>query len=391
MEVGRSVLIRIIIAQFFCTSMWFASNGVMDELTVQFNLSETALAWSSSSVQLGFIIGSLCFAIFGLADRYSPSKLFFVSSVCAAICNVLIVLELSSFSFLFLSRMGTGFFLAGIYPVGMKIASDYYQKTLHKSLGFLVGALVLGTSLPHGLKAMDLSFPWQGIISTTSLLALIGGALILTLKDGPFRKVASAFQWSGAFQIFKNKEFKAAAFGYIGHMWELYAFWVFIPVILGLYLELNPNEEINLSFWSFAIIAIGSIACVLSGYFSKLKGILFTAELSLKLSLLCCLLIPVVIYAPLPVFLLFLLFWAMVAIADSPLFSTLIAQKAPENLKGTALTIVSCLGFSGTIISIQLIASLNAHFQNPIIFLALALGPIGGIYFLIKSRKVKFH
>ena len=164
----KRILLLIVISQFFCTSLWFAGNGVLDNLISEYGLSARALAYLTSSVQLGFIIGTLTYAVLTLADRYSPSRVFFVSALAAGCCNLGLLWEGNTLYTLVASRLGTGFFLAGIYPVGMKIAADYFEKGLGRSLSFLVGALVLGTALPHVLKGNLQPADWKYVVVITS-------------------------------------------------------------------------------------------------------------------------------------------------------------------------------------------------------------------------------
>lgn len=185
----KRVLIIIVLAQFFCTSLWFAGNAVLADLISNLNVDNSFLAHLTSAVQFGFITGTLVFAVFTIADRYSPSQVFFISAIVAAACNLMISWGSIPAEGILTFRFMTGFFLAGIYPVGMKIASDYFQKGLGKSLGFLVGALVLGTAFPHFLKNLTATFPWKYLIHSTSILALLGGlAIKLFVSDGPYRK-----------------------------------------------------------------------------------------------------------------------------------------------------------------------------------------------------------
>ncbi|NER15479.1 MFS transporter [Leptobacterium flavescens] len=383
------ILPAIIIAQFFCTSLWFAGNAVISNLIVDYQLSEKDLGHIISAVQFGFISGTLSYALLNLADRFPPSRVFFLSAVFGALANFLIVIEGQSLTTILSLRFLTGFFLAGIYPVGMKIAADYYEKGLGKALGFLVGALVLGTAFPHLLKSIGGNLPWRMVIKGTSLLCLSGGFIILGLvPDGPYRKAGKKLDLSAIYRIFKNPPFKKAAFGYFGHMWELYAFWVFVPVILTNYLKIHPEINLNIPLWSFLIIAIGGLACVIGGYISEKKGVKKTAATALLLSGICCLMSPLLLeQASLWLLIIFLLFWGMVVIADSPLFSTLVAQSASPEIKGTALTIVNCIGFSITIVSIQLLNSLinetNAHY----IFVILFIGPLFGLLSLYRKSR----
>ncbi|PQJ78405.1 MFS transporter [Polaribacter porphyrae] len=385
---SKLVLPIIVVCQFCCTSLWFAGNGVMQNLVLTFNLQKSALGNLTAAVQFGFISGTLLFALFTIADRFSPSKVFFISAVLGAIFNLGFVLEQQTLFSLVSFRFLTGFFLAGIYPVGMKIATDYYQKGLGKSLGFLVGALVLGTALPHLLKDILVDYSWKSVLIATSILAFFGGFLLLIfVKDGPFRKPSKNLDLSICFNIFKNIEFRKAAFGYFGHMWELYTFWAFVPVLLSIYQKTHSIQDFNISLLSFFIIAIGSLSCALGGYIYEKLGLKKTATTFLFLSGICCLISPFLFQVENQhLFISFLLFWGMVVIADSPLFSTLVAQNAPSKDRGTALTIVNCIGFSITIISIQILNSLQIHTTSNFIFMVLAVGPLLGVLSLKKTK-----
>jgi len=363
----------------------------MPELYLNYNLKDEALGHLTSAVQFGFILGTLIFAFLSLADRFSPSKLFFVSAVFGAIFNMGIVLENNNLNTLLLLRFLTGFSLAGIYPVGMKIAAEYNYKVQRKSLGYLVGALVLGTALPHFLKTFtgNEGLPWKSVIFATSGLAFLGGLLILLfVPNGPFRKAKGKFEIGAVFNVFKNKKLRGAAFGYFGHMWELYAFWTFVPIILTVYKITFPENNFDIPFWSFIIIGIGGLSCVFGGYISEMAGVKPTAATALFLSGLCCIIFPLVFLQTSATLLIaFLCFWGIVVVADSPLFSTLVARNAPPEIKGTALTIVNSIGFAITILSIQLITYLNQ--LEPVYSLSLlAIGPALGLWGLFQKKKV---
>jgi len=389
MNTPKWTLPIIVISQFCCTSLWFAGNGVMGDLVFTFILNAAALGHLTSAVQFGFISGTLIFALLTIADRFSPSKVFFVSALLGAASNALMISNLNTFGSLFLFRFLTGFFLAGIYPVGMKIAADYYNKGLGKSLGFLVGALVLGTALPHLLKDLLQSISWKYVLITTSCLAVFGGLILkLLVPDGPYRKSSAGMDFSAIFRVFRIKEFRSAAFGYFGHMWELYAFWAFVPVMLNFYTEVHPEANINIPILSFFIIGIGGLSCIIGGYISQRIGSKNTASASLLLSCVCCLASPLMFNIGSEIiFIGFLLFWGMVVIADSPMFSTLVAHNAEVKIKATALTIVNCFGFAITIISIQLLNNLQFVLNPKYLYLLLAAGPILGLFALMRTHK----
>ena len=291
----KRVLPIIVFSQFCCISLWFAGNGVMNDLSKAFHLHNSALGHLTSAVQFGFIIGTLVFALLTIADRFAPSRVFFVSAIAGAAFNLGTIMDSNNLNTLLMFRFLTGFCLAGIYPVGMKIAADYYQKGLGKSLGFLVGALVLGTAFPHLLNGFIGTLPWQMVLIFTSSIAVLGGVLMLLLvPNGPYRKPSQKPDITALFKVFNNKPFRSAAFGYFGHMWELYAFWAFVPVMLASYIEMHPETSFDIPLLSFLIIALGSVACVIGGYVSLNKGVKKTATTALLLSCACCLLSPLV-------------------------------------------------------------------------------------------------
>lgn len=377
---SKLILPVIVLSQFCCTSLWFAGNAVVPDLTSLYALDSSATGHLTSAVQFGFIIGTLVFAVFTIADRHSPSKVFFACAIVGALFNLTLIVDYGYFSIPLTLRFLTGFFLAGIYPVGMKIAADYYKKGLGKSLGFLVGALVLGTAFPHLIKNFTSDLPWKSVIIVTSISAVLGGILIyLFVPDGPYRSKSKAPNFSSWLSIFKVVPFRKAAFGYFGHMWELYTFWAFVPLMLIGYNQLH-NQDLNVSLYSFIIIGGGSMACAVGGILSKQFGAKSLATLFISLSGICCLLSPVFfIYADSPFFVSFLIFWGLVVIADSPLFSSLVANSAPDEQKATALTITNCIGFAITIVSIQLITVLNGVIALPYLFMILSIGPLFGL------------
>ncbi|MBL7739798.1 MAG: MFS transporter [Chitinophagaceae bacterium] len=378
----KYILPLIILSQFAGTSLWFTGNAILPELKQSLHLSQYAVSHVTSAVMLGFIAGTLTFAFLSLADRYSPVRLFFTSSVAGALCNVVIIWWAKDAASLFVFRFLTGFFIAGIYPVGMKIAADWYEKGLGKALGFLLGALILGTAFPHLLKNRDFELPWKSVLICTSLFAVAGGLImILFVGDGPYRKRSGRFQWNAFATIFHSKKWLQAASGYFGHMWELYTFWGFLPLLLELYSEAK-QVSLNIPLLSFLIIAAGSAGSVAGGYISQRTGSAKVAATVLLISGVCCFISPLFTYFPVWLFLVFLFLWGLTVSPDSPQFSTLVAQYAPEHLRGTALTIYNAIGFSISTISLIIFDHVfhsTGNLGGKNAFLLLGLGAVVGL------------
>lgn len=355
-------LVFIVLAQFFSGSIWFAGN-----------VAYANQNFLLSAVQFGFILGTLIFAFFNLSDRFSPVKLFFICSLFGAGFNYTGIFLSHNEGLLLVSRFLCGITLAGIYPVGMKIAASWYPETIGKALGWLVGALVLATGLPFLIKFLD----WQGdaqiILQGTSLLCVLGGITQLFLVgDGPQLPKGSKFNIGVIKEIFQHRGFRASAFGYFGHMWELYAVWAFIPVLLH---TLVPRQ---VNIWSFAFFLAGFSGCAIGGIWSLKIGSRLVALGALFTSGLFCLISPFLDLIPTSIALIMVIFWGVTIVADSPQFSSLNTKFAPKAYVGSALTIVNCIGFSITIFTIELLSFWIEHYGIRFAFLPLALGPIFG-------------
>ncbi|MEM6769526.1 MAG: MFS transporter, partial [Bacteroidota bacterium] len=218
----------------------------------------------------------------------------------------------------------------------------------------------------------------------------LGGILVgFGVPDGPHRKAGQGMRPGAFLSVFQQRDFRAAAFGYFGHLWVLYAFWAFVPVMLTTYQLVHPAVSFNVPLLSFCVIGIGGLACVLGGYLSQFFGPYSVAFTALASSGVCCLLAPLVLAAaPFWLLLVFLLFWGMVVVMDSPQFSTLVAQNAAPAIKGTALTIVNCIGFAITILSIQLLGGLTSQGGRQWMYVLLGAGPCLGLLAFRRKTKV---
>lgn len=382
---SKHILPVIVFAQFAGTSLWFAGNAILPQIQESWSLPKDSIAQVTSSVMLGFISGTLLFALTSLADRFNASKVFFVSALLGGILNSAVLLAGESFLALLIFRFLTGICIAGIYPVGMKIASDWFDGRLGKALGYLVGALVMGSAFPHLLNHFGAGYDWRPVLLGTSGIALVGGTLMyFFVGDGPARVKSAAFSPKDALRVFKKKEFRYAAFGYFGHMWELYTLWAFLPVVLAYYAE-SQGINLPISLWTFIIMSLGMVGCVSGGMVSIRKGSTKVAFAFLLTSGVLCLFSPLFYSLPPIAFLALLCFWGFAVIGDSAQFSSLNAQKAPVELKGTALTIAVSIGFLLTIPSIQLLQLLTNYLSVEWLLFTLIVGPIFG---LVSTRKL---
>ncbi len=378
------ILTVLVLAQFMGTSLWFAGNAAAPELEAL--LGQSGLVpMITSAVQLGFIVGTFFYAVFQVSDRYSPSRVFLWSSLAAGAVNVALLLVPLQLDLILGSRFLTGFFLGGIYPVGMKIAADYTKGGLGVALGFLVGALVVGTAFPFLIQGLELDVSYRVLILVPAGLACLGGLLVgIGIPDGPYRKPNPALNFSLIPQLARNKALQGAAGGYFGHMWELYTFWAFLPLLLG-YLTQNTLSPATQSLWTFVLIGIGGISCSVGGLISQKLGSGTVAMASLIGSGTCGLILWVfpefAFWAPIS----FLFVWGLLLSPDSPQFSTLVAQSVAPEHRGTALTLVNGLGFGLTIVSIQFTQFL-AEFLSPNQFIGLlCIGPVVGVVLFLKN------
>ncbi len=379
-------LFIIVLAQFAGTSLWFAGNAVIGDLNNEL-ANPVNIATITSAVQFGFITGTLIFSFLHVADKYKSTEVFLYSSVIAALANVLtVVVPMTGFSLLLL-RFTTGFFIAGIYPVGMKIAADVFPTKMGHALGYLVGALVLGTAFPHLLRSQFESYSYSLIIIFTSVLAVAGGLLIYYFIPAKKALTGFTFRSSTLYKLFKSAPFRSAAFGYFGHMWELYTLWAFIPIAI-IHFNLLNNSSLPVSLLSFFMIAVGSIGCVTGGYVSQKTGSKKVAVMALIISGLCCLLSPLFFETSSVIFISFFLIWGFFVVADSPQFSALVAATAPQENKGTALSLVVSIGFAITIVSLNVVERVSPEYFK-YSFLLLAPGPVIGLLALMKKRSLK--
>ncbi len=380
----RTAVALVVLAQWLGTSLWFSPSGAADGLMAHLGIGTAGFGWLIAATQLGFIAGTLTFAATGTADRFAASRIFAASGVLGAAANAATAWPELGFAAVWGLRFAVGLCLAGIYPLGMKMIVQWVGARPAAALGWLVGMLTLGTAMPHAIRASGATWSWQSVVLASSVLALVGAAVVRLLGDGPHAAGAGARPQRGALRtVFAVPGFRASAFGYFGHMWELYAFWSVLPwlcqpVVAELAHRVGPERAPSVAWLSFAVIAVGSLGCIAGGQASRRFGSARVAAAALAGSGAMCLVYPLIPAAAPSLRLAALFFWGLCVVADSPQFSALSAQHAPPQWLGSALVAQNGIGFAITVASILILSRAVPAWGASAMWI-LAPGPILGL------------
>ncbi|WP_036461079.1 MFS transporter [Mycobacterium sp. 141] len=381
MSLATANVQRVLIAlcQVAALSCWFSASAVAPSLSADLDITGIASVALTSSVQLGFVLGAIASAVLNIADRFPAHQVFCVSATFAAGCTFVLPLCASTFSVVALLRLCTGVALAGVYPIGVKlIASWATPATRALALGILVGALTLGSALPQLIRGIGPQ-SWQSVMFSAAAVTLVGGLVTgKCVTAGPHLQAARPVSDPGyALRMFTERRPRLAVLGYLGHMWELYALWTWMPAfILASQQARDGSTGSVVHLTAFAAIgAAGVLGCLIGGYAADRFGRSPAAVSAMVLSALCCILSPLLFAKALSLLAAFLFVWGAAVIADSGVFSTALSETANPRLVGTALTAQTAFGFLLTIITIHLVPVLADHIGWRWALTVLAIGP----------------
>jgi MFS family permease len=383
---SRRVLFLLSLAELLAMSLWFTGTAVLPQVTGLWHSGLALGSWLTIAVQIGFSLGAVTFALFNIPDIFSPVTVMIASAVAAAAANAGFAAAAADPLPAILLRGATGFFLAGVYPVGMKIMAGWFQRGRGLALGIMIGALTVGSAVPHAVNSLG-GIPWRAVVLLGSAQA-IAGALIVALgvRQGPYAMPQSRLDVKQVLEIVRNRRVRLANLGYLGHMWELYAMWGWIAVIFA---AAGGWGKMRYESAAAVAIAIGAVGCIWAGIASdrlqdqdELSRVGQRARvtiIAMAVSAACCVTGAIVFDQPVLLLVLSLI-WGIAVIADSAQFSTIISEVSDKNYVGTALTLQTAVGFLLTAISIRSMAALASHYGWRWALASMAVGPLLGIW-----------
>lgn len=381
-------LLLLSLAELLAMVVWFSASAVVPALTNVWGLDDSGKAWLTMSVQIGFVVGAFGSAVLTLADRIPAHRFFTISTILAGTLTLMIPVFANDLPLALILRFLTGLVLAGVYPVGMKLITTWTRKDRGLSIGLLVGALAIGSATPHLLNAFGGVGKWQTVMVLAAACAYTGAFIgAFFIKEGPYKTKSPRFNWRDVGKIIRDRDVMLANLGYLGHMWELYAMWSWMPAFLLASFALQDVSAEWASLVAFLVIAVGGAGSLLAGKFADTLGRTTMTTASLVASGICALTIGF-FYGGNPILLTAIaLFWGFAVVADSAQFSACVSELAQSQYVGTALTLQTSMGFLLTLVTIRLVPPIQNAVGWNWAFVFLALGPAVGIWAMLTLRR----
>ena len=380
-------LILLAAVELLAMGLWFGVSAVAPQIADQWRLDVRSAAWLTLAVQIGFVAGTLVSAVFNLPDIIRPRYLVAACAILGAVANAVLAWGVTSVGPAIVLRFLTGVFLAGVYPPGMKLIATWYRDGRGFALGVLVGALTLGKAAPYLVNAFG-SADWRINVSVASALAAIAAVLVLLfVREGPYALPNQPFDITQITKVFSNRGVRLASFGYFGHMWELYAMWAWVPVMIRASLVASGDSPVLAEVASFLVIGAGAAGCVVAGRLADRYGRAVVASAAMAVSGACCIATGFFFGGPPVALLLIAAVWGATVVADSAQFSACVTELGDPRYIGTALTLQTSVGFLITTVSIGVMPWFVDVLGWRYAFTILAIGPILGIVAMLRLKQ----